>query len=184
MLCHWRLKRSPEQCLGQPRRISRLRCRVQDDGAEKALPGIGPGLCRRPKFQPVGASQLQPIPARSGWMAGQPWQGLGHFEGRIHICSRRKTFHVQFHNPAGAWIVSKKFRPWKSGRFMPVAFNRKTSQTGRSALEEKEICRRNGKPALPTTLESRPPCSVRVQPMPAEKKAESLKHPHKDKPFL
>jgi len=116
MLCHWLLKRSPKQCLGQPRRISRLRCRVQDDGAEKALPGIGPGLCRRPKYQPVGASQVQPIPAPSGWMAGQPWQGLGHFEGRIHICSRRKTFHVQFHNPAAARIVSKKFRPWKSGR--------------------------------------------------------------------
>jgi hypothetical protein len=70
-----------------------------------------PGFCRRPKFHPAGAFQLQPISARNGWLAGQCRQGLGLFEGRIHICSRTETFHVQLHYPAGTWIVSKKFRP-------------------------------------------------------------------------
>jgi hypothetical protein len=41
-------------------------------------------------------------------MIGQCRQGLGLFEGRIHSCSRTETFHVQFHNPAGTRIVSKK----------------------------------------------------------------------------
>jgi hypothetical protein len=79
-----------------------------------------------------------------------------------------KLFIFQFHNPAGARIVSEKFCPWKSGRVYAHGFKSEQVRTAALRLKKRKFSRRSGKPALQTILESRPPCSFSdIFPRPA-----------------
>jgi hypothetical protein len=79
-----------------------------------------------------------------------------------------KLFMFQFHDPAGTRIVSKKFRPLKSSRDYACGFKSGQVRTTALCLKKGKFAGEDGKPALQSILESRPPCSFSdISPRPA-----------------
>jgi hypothetical protein len=106
-------------------------------------------------------------PAAVGW-PGSLGRGWAILKAGFTFTLAEKLFIFQFHNPAGARIVSKKFCPWKSGRACARGFKSEQVRTAAVRLKKWKFAGEDGQPALQTILESRPPCSFSdISPRPA-----------------
>jgi hypothetical protein len=109
MLCHWLLKRSPKQCAGNPGAAT-----VCSKAALTRLcPQSGRSFVAARFFNSLahpGGSAFPPAEVGSPGSLGRGWAIL---KAGFTFALAEKLFIFQFHNPAGARIVSKKVLPMK-----------------------------------------------------------------------